>query len=263
MKVKLLHYRKLIGVHTLWFAIILLVSCEGKKNEVTNWKQFDSLMTKEENRPIDLDSVKLNIDNHQPLFLSYWVGMDEKQIEDVTRYLIYKGKIQINGYDRSKKIQGYEIGKKDIYYTLHLDTRDIKMTMSFDLFEPSKTLRSIMLSIDGSVNKHITFDEFNDLISLYKNKYGNPTSTDGFSGRQEGTLPRGFKICRFQNDLVAVSLNFYDRSGEQNERYGTSSLVISYNSRGTLEKEEKTRKEDEVYQKKIDEINKKAQLNDL
>jgi hypothetical protein len=122
----------------------------------------------------------------------------------------------------------------------------------------------VWLTLSGDITKHISSDEFLDVISIYKIKYGKPTSKSGFSSQKNrGTFPLGCKQCIFENDSVNVSLNFDDRADEKDERYGPSSLVINYSSKKILEKKRKKDLKDFEDDKKMRENNIKETINDL
>ncbi len=262
MKERLVYYRKLIVKFTLWLTLITIIgSCQGKQKdveiEVMTKEKWDSIITLEDNPTIDLDSVKNNLKNEIPLFLSYWVGMNDLQIEAVTKYLISIQKIEVDDYDVFKKVQNFKMDQQSIYYNLYVEQQPLRLKIGFNLFEPSQTLESIQLNLPPKKGQKFSETDFLNLVNLYKKKYGRPISQTNMSGHKERTtLPDCYKVCSFQNDTIQVSLNFYDRKDEVDEDYGGSPLVILYENMKIVKSHAEDQAKYDEHQEKVRKMNK-------
>lgn len=144
------------------FATLLITSCQTTDKKSDRSDENNNLnITYNNQKPVVLD-IETKISNHDCFFLSYWFGMNEEEVTDVTNYLIQKNEM-LSLYDYSKSVHY----ANNVKFSISTDLKDYHGPITFN----GRNLNSISIELDYYEKP------FEELVRFYRTKYGAPFST--------------------------------------------------------------------------------------
>jgi len=236
--------------NVIFFAVVIIMnsSCNtGNKNrnDFKNKNEKTSYF-------LDNESVEVLINNNDPLFLSYWVGMSKKEATEVTRYLLEKeiisGIVYDSGDDSTyvkycsdfsldalleKNCPFVEFNSNNYYLLWQDNAQSFRVLIEHTLFEIQfnyselngiNSLSSIFLlaAAESTGNSGIQYSDYMGITRLYSEKYGQPESSY-FKAPSEGH-------CSYKIDDKEIKV--YYNSANKSERfenfYSPSQIHIDY-----------------------------------
>lgn len=144
------------------FFILLITSCQTADKKPDQIDENNNLNITYNNQKQDVLDIETKISSHDCFFLSYWFGMNEEEIKDVTNYLIQKNEM-LSLYDYSKSVDY----ANNIKFSISTDLKDYNGPITFN----GRKLNSISIRLDYYEKP------FEELVRFYRTKYGTPIST--------------------------------------------------------------------------------------
>ena len=253
----------------LFCFLTFIVSCTNSQNKrvikevIVNDLNKSEIIKKTKVSFLNDTEVEKLIQLNDPIFMSFWLGMSEKESIEIIRYLIEKNKIfgTTNGKQLSRhnmkspvleKIGGgYSVGESlNLYFYLTPKLESIKCEIRLD-YDDNEKLSNIELLIIENTN----LEQSIDIINLYTKKYGKPK----FNKYQGKILEcEIYNRYSFEKDSKLIDITYKSKCKNFiGNDYLPNQIHINYTNKAIRVKENKVffKHLDNEYQK----INKKVQ----
>jgi hypothetical protein len=158
---------------------------------------------------VNVDSIESVIKQHEPLFLSYWGGMSEREVNIVTEYLLLKNEV---GLIKEGEYLFWNFNTTQRTYKLQV----FILTNPFCTKHPDK-LHSVGIELYDLQNKsNFSHDDYSEIIKMYQKKYGKPIQHKFSKPKKKN--PKKLKLGAmeddetyyFKNDITLISVSFND-----------------------------------------------------
>jgi hypothetical protein len=233
--------------------LIVLVSCTNPQNKrvikgviVNNLDQTETIKKTKVSFLNDAEVEKL-IQSNNPIFMSFWLGMTEKESIEIIRYLIEKNKIfgttngeQLSRYNIKspvfKKIGGgYSVGESlNLYFYLTPNIESIKCEIELN-YDDTEKLESINLLIIENTN----LEQSNDIINLYTTKYGKPKFRND-QGTVKDIFPcEIYNRYSFEKDTKLIEITYQSKCNVFGDEYSPNQIHINYTDKEIRDKKNK------------------------
>ena len=238
----------------LFCFLTILVSCTNSQNK----REINELIVKDLNQTETIKKTKVSFLNdtevekliqlNDPIFMSFWLGMTEKESIEIIRYLIEKNKIfgttngeQLSRYNIKspvfKKIGGgYSVGESlNLYFYLIPNIESIKCEIKLN-YDHTEKLESINLLIIENTN----IEQSNDIINLYTTKYGKPIYSND-QGTIKDILPcEIYNRYSFEKDTKLIEITYQSKCKSVfGDKYSPNQIHINYIDKEIRDKKNK------------------------
>lgn len=186
-----------------WTILLVLYSCADTKSPeivipAEDIQTDNSSASSEQSQ----EEIESKIAQHEPFFLSYWYGMTEDEVEEVTEYLVDKG--DLKQHDNSKGVMfanniSFLIWTGDVGYEGYLDLQ-------------ASSMYELAITFDYSLGP------YNDIVKFYMAKYGEPIEEFYGPGNDRilvttWSRSEGYIRKVFVNKRTRVSVEYYAKGG--------------------------------------------------
>lgn len=156
-------------------AIALFLSCGDETNNPTIPNSISNNEVSKEDNFLTNEKLENELSKHTPIFLSYWTGMDEEMVVEVSRYLLEKDKIY-GVIQCEDSLEGYSVDWS-INLSENGPCKDInKATIKHLKYHPFQ----LFTTIEGKRFRiNFEYDELGELmaIRLFANENEQPDKT--------------------------------------------------------------------------------------
>jgi hypothetical protein len=231
-----------INMKNLYFRVILSFSILILVSSCSNENKSDNGFNDADGRTsyfLENEEVELLINENEPIFLSYWVGMTKNEVTEVTRYLLEREMITgivYDPYDDSTAMKycsnfcldatleqncSYVKFNPNNYYLLWQDNaQSLRVLLEHTQFEIKfnyseidgvNSLSSIFLEAVSEVTScsGVNYSDFEGIVNLFNEKYGMPQSSY-LKSEDEGS-------CSYRLENKEIEL--YYQSSHVSERF--------------------------------------------